>query len=433
MLDFLNNKVTLSPEIEKQVKEIIFDKSIGLRAEFRNYRTRITWKSDPEAVVAGNDTECCMPFGSGKNNVYTFNPNCGQFVVQVEIQEKGKKVWRTIAQSVLTKDIDIKKPIPEIIKLAQEEHKSMSDFVSDDITEQQKEVVVCDNIEVRPNIGRNINVLEILYRKFFAEYLKHYATDDNLNNQKFLIGMGYNDLVFGNSIENTFLPVAPVAYSDNTGENVYEVTVNKKNQSKTLNLWATQIFFSEKEKRKEKYPKNIRPLTYADTLKVSYIEGKAYADNQTLMEYLHNMENGLIAKDIYNTHFNRPNLSLAYEDEKGKMKGYLFAYEGEDEGEKVIYISDLAALPEAKLAGGKLIKAFLQLYKKYYLDKNNSLPLLARAREKTSYQIITKQLNRLGKEIGVKFVLEEIEEDTEGGENMHWVIIRPITTEQTLH
>ena len=52
-----------------------------------------------------NDTACCMPFGSGKNNVYTYNPVCSLFTVQKKIGDK----WRTIAQSVLTKDIDVKK------------------------------------------------------------------------------------------------------------------------------------------------------------------------------------------------------------------------------------------------------------------------------------------------------------------------------------
>ena len=83
-----------------------------------------------------------------------------------------------------------------------------------------------------------------------------------------------------------------------------------------------------------------------------------------MMAYLHNMENGLIAKDINNNFKKRKNLSLKYENEQGKILGYLFAYEGEDNENPIIYITDLAADPESKMAGGRLINEFLKLYKK---------------------------------------------------------------------
>ena len=56
-------------------------------------------------MLAGSDTNCCMSFGSGKNNIYNFNPNCAIFTVQ---ESKADGSYRTIAQSVLTLDLDIK-------------------------------------------------------------------------------------------------------------------------------------------------------------------------------------------------------------------------------------------------------------------------------------------------------------------------------------
>jgi len=144
------------------------------------------------------------------------------------------------------------------------------------------------------------------------------------------------------------------------------------------------------------------------------------------MENLHNMENGLIAKDINNTQKSRVNMSLKYMDGQGKMQGYIFAYEGRESGQEMIYVADLAASPSSKLAGGKLIKAFVSLYKKNYLDQGKLIPILADAREKTSYRIIIKQLDRISEELGANFNLEEINTHQRGGERMHLIEIKPM-------
>lgn len=187
---------------------------------------------------------------------------------------------------------------------------------------------------------------------------------------------------------------------------------------------------TEKETRKDLAPmadKKVEHLTFMDSLQVAYLEGKAYHDNKSLMEYLHNMENGLIAKDINNVSKDRVNLSLKYVDDKKKMQGYILAHEGkmDKKGENIIYIADLAANPESKMAGGRLIKEFIELYKKYYLDEGKLIPIVARAREKTSYQIILKQAEKMGKELGVKFRVEELEEEKKGEDTMHLVKIIP--------
>jgi len=359
-----------------------------------------------------------MPFGSGKNNVYTYNPNCGQFLVQAKT---GDGKWKTVAQSVLTKDVDIKIPIPEIVSKASAGHCSISDLASDDILESQKEIVVCDNIEVAPNAGSSLDDLERIYKEFFKQYLNT-KNNGELNQDEFLVGLGYNDLVFGKNVENTFLPTAPVGYSDNVGIETKKVSLSDEHSTGTLQSMTR--LESESVTNVRELPKGIEDLTFSDTLKVSYIEGKAYADNQSLIEYMHNMENGLIAKDVYNAKNEKPNMSFKYENNEGKMQGYVFAYEGNVNGEEMLYIADLATLPDAKLAGGRLISAFLGEYKKNYVEKEDLKPIYAQARDKTSYKIMRKQLTKLGNKAGVEFELEEVRDYQQGDDVMHEVVIR---------
>ena len=167
-------------------------------------------------------------------------------------------------------------------------------------------------------------------------------------------------------------------------------------------------------------PRGLSYLTAEDSVKVGYLEGKAYHDNDTLVGSLFAMENALIAKDINNSAKGRPNLSIKYTDNDGKMQGYLLAYEGKiaDEhlgryrddyqGKPCVYVSDLAADRTNRMAGGRLIRGFADLYEQHYLAADNLLPIYAQARETTSYQIIKRHLDKLGKQAGISFKLTEL-------------------------
>ena len=183
-------------------------------------------------------------------------------------------------------------------------------------------------------------------------------------------------------------------------------------------------------------------LTFEDTLKVAYLEGKAYSDNQSLMQFLFNIENGLIAKDINNAAKDRPNMSLKYTDEAERVRGYMLAWEGilsdenvEDNAEEFfnqpcVYIVDIATDLENRMAGGRLIQGFTELYKQNYLDKGKVMPIFAQARESTSYQIIKKQLDKLGQEAGFDFELIELPTYEAGEDIMHPIIIRPVSKKE---
>ena len=176
-------------------------------------------------------------------------------------------------------------------------------------------------------------------------------------------------------------------------------------------------------------------LTYAKLVSIKYDSGNTislpYADNESLMQYIHRMSNEIIAMSISNAMKGRPALSLKAVSDSGDMLGYILGYEGvvSKEGgqpERAIYISDLAADTKAsKLAGGRLLDAFAKRVGESYLAKQDPIPLIFEARDATSYKIVQKHLEKLGKDYGYSFEAEEIEDYQRGDDLMHAMILRP--------
>src|SRR5581483_4972764 len=130
----------------------------------------------------------------------------------------------------------------------------------------------------------------------------------------------------------------------------------------------------------------VAPLTFEDSLSVAYLEGKAYANNDTLIQHLHNMENGLIGMGITNTLKHRPNMSIKYTKGDSKFAGYIFAYEGVATGTDVngytgplVYISDIATdtSDRGDRIGIQLMKEFIERYRQNYVQGNNPVPIFA--------------------------------------------------------
>jgi hypothetical protein len=401
----------------------------------KHYRAQIHLKSDPEGVVAGNDTACCMPFGSGKNNVYTFNPDVALFTIQ-EAMDDGR--WRTIAQSVLSKDMDIKKNIADIVSElsnAGGKAKPLSEILPEDILREAPQFLAGDNVEVAPNAKtdpQKIAIITQIYSDFFAEYLARFGEKDHLSNTLVPIGTANSDALHSLPRQaNTFAPLAPVGYSDKVGAEIYALKPEKKSWiGKNIEILEQPADLTQPHQH---LPEGVTPLTFEDSLSVAYIEGKAYEKNKSLMEYLWNIENGLIAKDINNSAKNRVNLSLKYSDHAGKTLGYLFAYEGKERKNveasiPVIYIADLASMKEEgkiSMAGGRLIHGFCNLYEEHYLKQGKLFPIVLQARENTSYRIIQRKLESIGNKLGLTFDIEERGSHKVGGEMMRDLIIRP--------
>ena len=396
------------------------------------FRAMIHPKSSPEGVLAGNDTASCMPFGSGKNNVYMFNPGCAQFTLQ---KQSSEGEWRTVAQSVLTRDISVGKNISTLLQSVEESTGTLAEILPEDILLNGKQYIACDNVEVSPNFSDSNegNLVAPLYQDFFAAYFQ-FLNDSSIDTAKIVVGQGYSkNISHLPHEENTYLPQAPMSYSDKTGEQVYVLAPQALSSANASREIKTEV-------RESSVPSNektgIVPLTFRDSLAVGFIEGKAYRDNSSLITHLHNMENGLIAKDIANVHHERPNLSVKYTDASGKMRGYLFAYEGSSAGdngsnrwdyedepkqdeEKIIYISDLASDRDGGVTGGRLILSFLELYKTNYLDKGNALPIVCEAREGTSYELIKDHADDYARRLGVPIDISELNKYEVEQDKMH--------------
>ena len=141
----------------------------------------------------------------------------------------------------------------------------------------------------------------------------------------------------------------------------------------------------------------------------------------------------MIAKDINNISKDRPNMSLKHTGEDGRIHGYMLAYEGRmskdegkegEEGEPIIFVSDIASDLKHPGTGGALMRAFLEQYRQNYVSRGNFIPVYAQAREKTSYAIIKSKLKKYGEEVGLELEMEELGTYQEGNDTMHQIIIR---------
>jgi hypothetical protein len=394
----------MTTQDRRVLTDIVFDVEVGIEKsnEGETYRIRIGKKSDPSMAVAGNDTASCMPFGSGKNNVYMFNPNCTQLVLERQLPDG---TWRTAAQSIMTIDAKTKKPTPDIIT-GYKEHTSLKDLLDpEDFTNQR--VLTCDNIEISKNDegGRSKNIKNT-YTRFLREYLQENAEQIGVDRTQVAVGKGYTPEKLGLKKEwNTFLPLAPMGYSDNVHDECY--------------LIETGL-----EQGEKKSLQKIRALKTTDAISAAYIEGKAYHDNDSLMEYLHKIQNNIIGKEIANAKFDRPNLSFLAQEADGVPQAYMIAYEGVLGKEPQVYIADLAADPEKKMAAPALVRTFLRTYFQNYGNEDREfIPIYTNARERTSYQWIIKLAEITAKRNNAVVEVEEVSVDEVGGDIMHNVRI----------
>ncbi len=415
--DILKNPSLIPPELNQEMRTVVFSENGIKEPNTEEYRVQVHKKSSPEGLIAGDDTNCCMPFGSGKQNVYMYNLGCAQMTIQKRMPDGS---FRTVAQSVLTPDIDLEQGVSTLKNSFMSGNEQMAKFVQKDLSQDSQIFVTADNIEVNQNHGDSA-LLKTLYSDFFTRYTSHlHEQNPHISKESLVIGKGYSDLSGFESRQNTYVPLIPPGYSDNTGDTCYALTLGGKSMTSSFSVQEGEIKTQKNPQEDSQgitLSRGVRPLVARDALKVSYLEGKIYADNETLIQYLHRNANHLIAKDISNTRKNRENLSLIIENNEGKASGYVIAYVGHhQEYGDYIYVADIAS--DNNISGGKIIRDFMNLVKSKYPN----LPILAEARESTSYRIITRHAERYGYET------EELEQYQSGKDTMHKVLLRPRTT-----
>lgn len=439
--EFIEGYKHLPEEAHESAQQILFDSQIGIPVTWRKAFTQTHRKSDAKGILAGTDTINCMPYEDGKAINYHVNPNIGQMTVQMA----GNEFDRTIAQSVLTEDLSIKSTAAEIYSQFSYGSQSVAMLIPE-VLEAKSSILACDNIEVAPNWQEKADlVIRWLYEDFLRVYLQTFGSDQGFDMKRALVGLGFTDIKLPfPKTDNKTIPTSPVMYSDKFGQagSAYEQV-----QEIDLTINEQPTFKRRVEVREQKAPEYLAPavtgvtlLHSREVLQVAAIQGMAYHDNQVQVEPYYQLQNMLIGVEINNAHKDRPHLHLAYYDPDGAMRGYFIAFEGvlakhpshdPDEmdaadREKVIYVHELASDRESTVAGGRLVKGFLELYKKNYLDKGLLVPLYTESREKTTYHVILKKLNKVGAELGVQFELEEVDQNNVAGDIMHHLLIRPV-------
>src|SRR3989338_9349480 len=97
-----------------------------------------------------------------------FNPNDAMFTIQ---RKRGDGVWRTVAQSVITKDKDVGMSVPTILSEMQRE-RHLSEVIPPNVLDNSPAYLSADNIEVAPNAksdNQAVDTIETIYADFFAE------------------------------------------------------------------------------------------------------------------------------------------------------------------------------------------------------------------------------------------------------------------------
>ncbi|MBF8280680.1 MAG: N-acetyltransferase protein, partial [Candidatus Magasanikbacteria bacterium] len=378
----------------------------AFKADKVTLTAEILQKSHPAAATVGDDTVCCMPWGSGKHNEYLWNPNCGIMSISLESPdpETGEIKKRVIAQSILTQDWRYEpKELAALYSQAEKGKVSLTeifgpDFLERFFKENQIPVIACDNVEGQKNfikrlIVNNETIISRIYKEFFEAYKK---TNPKFENSPVVIGTGYSDYLTGlPTAENRYLPASLVSYTDKKADEVFS------------------LFLESKPEKLPEPKTGVEEIDFSLTLPVAYIEEKTYGATGHF-EGLPEIQNLLCASSIACEKEKITPLNLGWFDKKGVLRGYLLAYPAEKEREKVVYVHDIAVLPEwqKKGVGMELIQKAVERINDD--PKLLKLPIETRMRA-GSYAIIQKYAERLGFKITADEKVEEM------GEEIHYV------------
>ena len=67
----------------------------------------------------------------------------------------------------------------------------------------------------------------------------------------------------------------------------------------------------------------------------------------------------------------------------------------------------------------------MDVYKREYLDKGDMTPVLANAREETSYKLLQNNLKVISKRLGYDFDVQEVGTHNSGSSVLHDILIVP--------
>jgi len=365
--------------------------------------------SDPRSATKGDDTAgTCDPFGSGKNNVYMYSPQCGSFVISFRKEGQPANEAVIAVQSTLTENQEIVATVNGGVELSEMINNPKAMFWNDEEEDYdqldpafaiacnyQRPVLALDNLEghqgrIQMLMKNDDQIIERVCQQFFEEYRE---VNPVFKGSQVVIGKGHSK--YGLDLEtvpNRSVPKAAISYSDNT-------------ETKSL------LLLSGDGSSPDKTQTGVSELTWRDTLAVSMIEGNAYRSKDELQEGTLDLQKILTAAEIQAERDKAPLLNFGYRDSQGVLSGYLLGYVAEaSRDDKVIYFHDIAVEnPEKnKTAAGRLI---IQAFKTIQSNQSyQDLPIVMRARESTSYPILAKHVEKYGYEIVDDQQVDEEEE-----------------------
>ena len=373
--------------------------------EFNKYKNlrlmtaKISPKSDPNNRFNGFNCDS-LAEGHGKKVVAMFNPYCSDFCIyQGEPDPK-------VDNLKVTSRVTLNRAIPHNFNSLLDKAKKTTTYAIaelfgeefEDYKDPKEYVITMDNIEADANFGnKHAIAIRKIYEDFFSEYIEQNPLSPNgipLNTSKFYSGTSYNKInILSKKEENQTLPVFMNSYTDNA-----------QSQSLVGELHAG----TQAEKVKKTW---IHPLSIEDVDQISYLEGKIYPE--TMKHHLGNLQHEITASSLNNQLKGRANLSFAWYDDKGKVRGYLLAYQGKmEDGRAWIYLSDFAIDEQARGHSGlEMIRHWIQQVKEHY----PGMPVFTRARETTSYRMLKALVEKYGYEI------TESEKVRDAGENFYWI------------
>lgn len=444
--DFLA-AIPLPPAAEQPIHALLYSPTLGMPLETRELIVELHRKSDPLAVLSGNDADNCMAYGSGKSGVYAFNPSVCYLTVRLKNQD-GR--LRTVAQSVLSKDGLGTKSVPDLLAAAE---KALREQKTVDLTKllDPRDVhypmsfLAIDNVEVAKNYRdvETISLIERAYQSFFTSYIERFATELNLNPKLIPIGMeGNENSAFRDAprIRNRFFPHSPMAYSDKVGPQVMVLRPNRKPLAVGETVTVTPI--PGRERYHGASAAGVRPIHVDDIPALARLEQLVYGADSEFCLAPDNLQNHVIGEAIAREHTGLPPLALQYRDARGTMMGYLLAYQGaftpadvdsrirnlgiRKAGDPMVFISHIVRDPASHVAAARLMLDFGRRYGEAYgSTPDTAPPVYAELRGKTSYGLLSHLQRAAAEHHGIAFHVQEFPGFELDGEPVIPVLLTP--------
>jgi hypothetical protein len=343
-----------------------------------------------------------------------------------------------VSRGILTEDF---KAAPEtiadlLVVGAGHEHSFNADSTL--LMEPSKRYVFVNDVK-RPELPREIDTslsLEAAYRYFFREYVAAYGAARRWCDRAVLFDQEVQSL--GLSVmqeENVFFPLIPLTNPVRARGSVFSLPLAMSTQPQELRIIEslTSTGAARPATTMNISPiQGVSPVLPCDLAPISYLrsQGGELFDSLACSSYFRSL--GFI--DINNLLKGRSNLSFKYVL-NGRYCGFLLAYEGRLEGgiglerldqSPVVYLAEFVADGErAPACAARLTGAFIDAYKRAYLDKGILMPIYTEARESTSYRLIQDHLARITSKLNLSYHLHIASSRRVGNDRMYCCLITP--------